>query len=367
MSKSNWKLPFLRFRDRIRPLFDSGVKLYHGILMAPFHERKDVKDVVENLDPCFRGKSKVAEIETPTEGCQFHAHYFFGDSGGCKLLGNALSGIDDWMRTVPKELLPRFHVRCDSLSEQYRNLVTWANLVYYLAWEIDAPYLQAAVEHQARIEVVGFFPWSEWPQPAGCDPRPILIHQGDSSGQFETLIERFGESEEFQWCPDIIDAYLVGEEISGEFIAASLCAIDILVFMLDQVRGGEAVKQNELTTPIRRRSTKRSDIAKDIVLLKAFLRLHHDPNTNNKTAGIALTAEQIAEAMKWVNKAGEPVQSRASRRMSDIFGPDAMNKYRGLLEGDIKRGFRKTLGDGSRDLDGIVDSDDHDSEENDWE
>ena len=335
--------------------------------MAPFHEGKDLKEVVENLDPGDRGKVKVAVIETPTEGCQFHAHYFFGDSGGCKLLGHALSGIDDWMRAVPKELLPRFNVPCDGMYEPFRNLVTWANLVYYLAWEIDAPYLQAAVEHQARIEEVGFFPWSEWPQPAGCDPRPLLIHQGDNSGQFEKMLRRFGESEEFQWCPDIIDAYLVGEEISGEFISASLCAIDILVFMLDQVRGDEAVKQNELTTPIKRKSTKRSDIAKDIMLLKAFLRHHHDPNKNDETAQEPLTAEQIAEAMQWVNKAGEPVQSRASRRMSDIFGPDAMNKYRGLFGGDIKRGFRKILGDETRDLEAIADSDDDDSEENDWE
>ena len=220
--------------------------------MAPFHERKDLKDVVENLDPCFRGKSMVAVIETPTEGCQFHAHYFFGDSGGCKMLEHALLGIDDWLQAVPKELLPRFHVSYECINEPYRNLTTWANLVYYLAWEIDAPYLQAAVEHQARIEVVRFFPWSEWPQPAGCDPRPILIHQGDSSGQFETLIERFGESEEFQWCPDIIDAYLVGEEISGEFIVASLCAIDILIFMLDQVRGDATAKQSEISTPMKR-------------------------------------------------------------------------------------------------------------------
>jgi hypothetical protein len=367
MSKSDWKLPFLRLRDQIRPSFNSRVKLYHGILMAPFHEGKDLKDVVENLDPCDRGKVKVAVIETPTEGCQFHAHYFFGDSGGCKLLGHALSGIDDWMRAVPKELLPRFNVPCDGMYEPFRNLVTWANLVYYLAWEIDAPYLQAAVEHQARVEEVGFFPWSEWPQPAGCDPRPLLIHQGDNSGQFEKMLRRFGESEEFQWCPDIIDAYLVGEEISGEFIAASLSAIDILVFMLDQVRGDEAVKQNELTTPIRRKSTKRSRIANDIMLLKAFLRVYHDPNVNMKTAQEPLTAEQIAELMGWVNKAGEPVQSRASRRMSNIFGPDAMNKYRALFEGNLKKGFWKILGDATRDLDAIASSDDHDSEENDWE
>jgi len=133
MAKSDWKTPFLRFRDQIRPLFDSGVKLYHGILMAPFHEHNELKEVVLNLEACLSGKTKIAVIETPTDGCNFHAHYFFGDSGGCNLLGHALSGIDDWMQDIPKDLLPRFNVSCTSLSEHYRNLATWASLVYYLA------------------------------------------------------------------------------------------------------------------------------------------------------------------------------------------------------------------------------------------
>ena len=367
MSKPNWKIPFLQFRDRIRPLFDSGVKLYHGILMAPFHEHKDLKDVVENLEACLRGKTKVAVIETPTVGCGVHAHYFFGDSGGCKLLGNTLSGISDWMRAVPKELLPQFSLPCDRMYEPYRNLVTWANLVYYLAWEIDSPYLQAALEHQARVEEVGFFPWAEWPQPEGCDPRPLLIHQGDNAGQFEKMLERFGLSEEFRWCPDIIDAYIVGEDMSGEFITASLAAIDILVFMLDRVRGDESAKQSEISTPIKRKSSKPRRISSDVILLKAFLRLHHDQKENGEKALIPLTAEQIAEAMQWFNDDGEPVQSRASRRMTDIFGPDAMNKYKAAFQGDIKKGFRKILGDGTHDLDAIVGSDTYISEENDWE
>ncbi len=67
--------------------------------------------------------------------------------------------------------------------------------------------------------------------------------------------------------------------------------------MLDQVRGDEAVKQNALTTPIRRKTTKRAEISKDIVLLKAFLRLHHDQIKTQRNALEPLTAEQIAEAM----------------------------------------------------------------------
>ncbi len=39
--------------------------------------------------------------------------------------------------------------------------------------------------------------------------------------------------------------------------------------------------------------------------------------------------------------------------MSDIFGPDAMNKYRSLFEGKHKKGFWKILGDENRDLEAI--------------
>ena len=369
MAKSDWKAPFLKLRDQIRPLFDSGVKLYHGILMAPFHERKDLDEVVQNMEACSRGKTKVAYFETPTVGCKVHAHYFFGDSGGCNVLGHALSGIDDWMRAVPKELLPKFTVPCESAFKPYKDLATWTSLVYYLAWEIDAPYLQAAVEQQARVEEVSSDPWSDWPQPEGCDPRPFLIHQGDTSGQFEKMLLRFSQCEEFRWCPDIIGAYVVGEQISGEFISASLAAIDVLVFMLDQVRGQELAKQNELSSPIKRKSTKPRRVSYDVMMLKGFLKLHHDPRETGEKALIPLTTKQIAEYMQWFNENGEPVQSRASRRMEDIFGPDAMSKYKVAFEGDFDiRGFKKSLEDGSCDIEAIDRSDDEDdSEENDFD
>ncbi len=52
--------------------------------------------------------------------------------------------------------------------------------------------------------------------------------------------------------------------------------------------------------------------------------------------------------------------------MTEIFGSNAMEKYRSIFEGNIKKGFRKILGDGTRDLDGIVRSDDdNNSMEND--
>ncbi len=101
------------------------------------------------------------------------------------------------------------------------------------------------------------------------------------------------------------------------------------------------------------------------MLLSAFLRHHHDENLNGKNARTPLTAEQIAEAMQWLNEDGKPVQSRASRRMTDIFGPDAMNKYRAQFLGNLKKGLYEFLKDGTRALDAIANSDTYISEEND--
>ena len=102
------------------------------------------------------------------------------------------------------------------------------------------------------------------------------------------------------------------------------------------------------------------------MLLSAFLRHHHDENVNGQNARTPLTAEQIAEAMQWLNEDGKPVQSRATRRMTDIFGPDAMNKYRAQFLGNPKKGLYKYLDDGIRALDAIANSDTYISNENDW-
>ena len=358
MAKTDWKAPFLNLREQVRPLFDSDTRLYHGILMAPFHKQKALKEVVKNLPAAGMAKECVATIETPTDGCDFHAHFFFGDSGGCKILGQALDGIEDWMRAVPKELLPRFDVPSNTLVSAYQNLVTWTSLVYYLAWELDAPYLQATVEYQPRLEEVSSAPWSNWPQPKGCDPKPVLLHQETSSGDFYKFLERFGEPNEDYWCPDIIGAFLTADPMCAEFIKASLAAIDVLVFMLDRVRGPEVVKQKK---PLNRKKLRRNDEAtREVTYLKIFLREHHDPRQNPATALKPLTVEEIAGHMGW-NEPG--AQVKASRRMAKIFGPNAMKKYKSIfLEGNVRRGFIKLLGDGSREIEEMPErSDDDDS------
>lgn len=366
MSKPDWKTPFLKFRDQIRTHLDAGVRLYHGILVSPFYEKHEINEIIENLAPADAGRPLALTIETPIEDSKYHAHFFYGDSSACGLLNLALSGIEDWLRGAPPGLLPQFNVTCKTHAFG-REMVIWANLVYYLAWEIDAPYLQAVVEYQTLRERDGFVPWQLGAWPQNCDPRPGLIHQGKSNDQFTKFLATLSDPEIDKWCPDIIAAYLQGEPFCCDFIGASMAALDILVFMFDQVRGQEPTGQSKLSTPAKKKSNKAGRVSSDVKLLKGFLRIHHDPRETGEKACTPLTAEQIAEAMQWTNESGKPIQSKASRRMAEIFGANAMDKYRSMFEGGTpKSGFRKLLGDGSLDIEAVDDRDEEDdSEEND--
>ncbi len=175
MATSNWKLPFLQFRDQIRPLFNSGINVFHGIVMAPCYDSNQVKEAVDELEAAITGKILVAIVETPTKNCKHHAHYFFGDEAACRVFEKSLDGLDRWIRAIPKNLLPEFHVPVSQFTK-YRNTTKWACLVYYLAWELDLAYLQGMVEIRPFVANTSFVPWTDWPQPDGIDPRPLLIH-----------------------------------------------------------------------------------------------------------------------------------------------------------------------------------------------
>ena len=361
MATSDWKAPFLRFRDQIRPLFDAGVNVFHGILMAPCHEGGEIDEAVNELEAAISGKDLVATVETPTKYCKHHAHYFFGDEAACRVFEKSLEGLDRWIRAMPKNLLPEFHLPIRQFTE-YRNTTKWACLVYYLAWELDLAYLRSMVEIRPRVADTPFVPWSDWDQPDGSDPRPLLIHQGNSEGDLHPLITKFAA--EGKHLPEIIDAYLQGESLGAEFITASLAAVDALVFVLDQVRGQESAKQNELATSVKRKPKRGGRVTTDVTLLKAFLQIHHDPRETGRKALIPLTTEQIAISMQWfAKKSGKPLQSKASRRMTEIFGENAMEKYRSIFEGDVRKGFKKLLGDGSHDIEAVVDEDEDDEDD----
>ena len=70
--------------------------------------------------------------------------------------------------------------------------------------------------------------------------------------------------------------------------------------------------------------------------------------------------------MNWFADSGKPLQSKVSRLMTEIFGSNAMEKYKSIFQGDIKKGFKKLLVDGSIEVEAVSDEDeDKDSNDDD--
>jgi len=360
MSNDKWKKPFKQLKDKLQVLYDANLNVYHGVLMAPFHEANEVGEVVSELEASFSGEILLSRIDVSTDNCCHHAHYFFGNNNGLLNLKRSLDGIEDWIEAIPKSLVPTFQI--PKLNNQVEeNLVRWANLVYFLAWKIKSPYLQAMVEYKVSINGGGSFPWEECPQPSGCDPRPLLIHQGDTSNQMQELKAKF--SDEDLNIPDIIDAYLIGESMIMEFIACSITAIDCLTLMLEQ-KVLEVASDIDLEIKDRKKRSKSSRVENEIEMLKNFLIGYHKSERIKGNEYCPLTAEEIAHKMEWFSDNEKPLQSKVSRRMRTIFGENPMEKYRAVFQDDdpAPQGFKKVDDDGSIDLEGYYEDRERDSD-----
>lgn len=350
MSNEKWKEPFKQLKDKLQVLYDANLNIYHGVLMAPFHAANEVEHVVHKLEASYAGKNLLARINTPTEGCQHHAHYFFGNNSCFQQLGRNLSGIKGWMEKVPEELVPKFHIpKLENQVEE--NLVRWANLVYFLAWELDAPNLEATVEYQEIANGGSSFLWEECPQPSNCDPRPWLIHQADRTDQIQEWMNKF--SNEDLSLPEIIDAYLLGESMIGEFISRSLTAIDGLIFILEHVKQRQSEPSAKFSKPIREKWPKSVEVSNEVEFLKKFLVEYHSKERLAGNIFCPLTANEIAIQMKWISKSGKPLQSKVNRRMAQIFGENPMQKYKSPLEGEgiDHHGFQDRTEDGLKKAD----------------
>ena len=364
MATSDWKTPFLKFRDELRRHREVGPPLYHSILMSPFFTKNEIGEVIKSIAAADEGQPWAATVEMPTYDCKYHAQFFYGQKATCNRLSQALMGIERWLIDVPKGLLPRFYLQYPRNAE-CTQLATWANIVYYLAWEIDAHYLQATVEYQAQLHEVTSVPWCEVEWPETCDPRPALIRQGTSEDYVSEFLKSY-TIEGGRWCPDIIGAYISGGSMCGDFITASMAAADILVFMLDQVRGQETDDPNKLRSSVKKMRQSRSrEISNEVILLRGLLESTHNAENHGQKARTPLTAEQIAIALEWFSESGKPLQARVSRRMKEIYGPNGMEKYRSLfVRGKIRRGIFINNSDGTTAVDGYVEEEEEEDNSN---
>ncbi len=200
---------------------------------------------------------------------------------------------------------------------------------------------------------MGFFLWEDWPQPTDGDPLPWLIHQGDSPDGFADWQSKFIEQD--LWLPDVIDAYLAGEQIVGEFMKYSLTAIDGLVYILEHINEEPKPRQQESPKAgSRRRAPKSRQKEAEVMFLATLLMKHHTGENSEHDLNKPLSSDEIAELLEWKTSSGKPCQSKVSRRMADIFGPAPMKRYAAMFNaGTVSKGFFNAVTGRFRDIDGI--------------
>ena len=353
MNATNWESPFLGLKQRFRSLYEGNEPLLHSVMLMPHHGVSESAAIVDVLEPSFQGHGLIQSISTPTEGCRHHAHYFFGSRTILRQMSSALRGIRSWINALPEGLIPELQIPKleDQTSEE---LVYWANLVYLVAFEVDAPYLQATVEYQQEFDCLGFSPWDMCPQPADCDPRPLMFHQRTTPVSFDAWKSQF-DADGLR-LPDVIDGYLCGDQIVGDFLAASLAAIDVLIYMLPRIAKEQSGQRSKKRIPRNRskQSEKEKERQRDVDGLRGLFARVHNPNSPSCRRS-PLSQREIAEEMGWRSKTGRLLQSRVNRRMTQLFGPCPMEKYAGMFaQGRIIRGFIKRGPDGGYSYEGVT-------------
>lgn len=361
MAADDWKKPFRSLRTKLVDLNRAGSKVYHSVVFFPHYEAMEPQQCEElvQLTPGACSGKEALRVTVTGSIVARHIQLFFGKTGKndetLQVLRKLLEGNGEWFSRIPKGLVPRVHVPKNTFRD-IEDLVRWTCLVYYVASKIDAPYLRYATE--AGNDGGSFASWQEWPQPRPFDPLPLLMHQVNSYEEIERWKEEFWSHDLYM--PDMIGAHLTGPE-SGELIAASIAAVDCLLYMIESMKAEELQRKRSESQPAAvKKRTQTERIRKEVALLKAFLFQHHDPRANPESHYIPLTWQAIAEAMQWYNKKGELLQSKTSRRMEEIFGDSPMEKYVSLWGRGKQKGMRFLQNDFGMQSDGIEESDDED-------
>jgi hypothetical protein len=377
MNQRDWIKPFLKLKDKLQALYETNHGIHHGVVIAPHYDAMDPDDyarIISELEASFSGQDLLNTIVTPGGEAALHAHYFFGDNAILTATSKSLVGIAGWVKKVPKEVLPDFKIP-PYRSQTDRNLVLWTSIVYHLAWKIDSPYLSAIVEQVACAEFPSSFEWEDWPQPPGYDPRQLLIHECHPYETIENWKEEF-YSQGNQYClPEIIDAYLVGEPMIREFIAASLTAIDCLIYMMEQMLIDQKAPVSGFKKPRKSRTTKKEEIESEIHQMAGYIFRHwanewqkyYKATENENDESLRekgkqpkpLTGDMIAVGMKWFGPgSGKPNQTKVSRLIKILFPPNGMMTYREAFKADERRdamkGYAQILSDGSTQPDKAV-------------
>ncbi|PHQ34386.1 hypothetical protein [Rhodopirellula bahusiensis] len=317
---TEWKRPFLDLKSKLVTQYESGNEIFHAIVLSLDHAASDLTQAISGLEPACMSDRLDRTIEIPSPGCQLHAHMFWGGNEEVEALRKSLIGIFSSVRNIPEPYLPKLAVPL-GMGQAERDLVLWSGLVYHLAWKFEAWYLQAEVECSGSVDGRSYTAWNDWPGSYAFDPRDaILCVQGVSTpNAWPQLIER-----EEGNVPAMIVAYLLGDPICGGFIKASLAAVDIVLFQLDQP-GPVAPKQIKSRRPSAKRNLRLKNDELD--LIKEVRRLHV-----YQQIAEPLTQAQMAIELAWVTdpkegKERKALLSRVHRAAERLFPEGGWNQY----------------------------------------
>jgi hypothetical protein len=321
---SDWRDPFLEFQVTLQHIYEENLSVYHTVALSPSTERANLSRSLEFLEPAFHGKQLVLEIPVNTPGCSYHGHLFFADErNAINQIQRALSGIESWCDQFPPRMFPSFDIPRVS-NQGHRDLIRWTSIVYYLAMETRAPYLEAEIEFQKDVNVVGFFPWNECPQPSNCNPLAWLVHLGIADNRIETARQDFREHDET--IPDLIDVYLY-----EDYVKSSIAAIDIMAYKLHSERRHH--ERSEKRKPKRRRyKVSEMKSARMAMILRAVHENEVRILNSNGTVRHYLTWDEVAQKASILTNDKKPASSTVSRLADIIFGDDASTTYRRLAE-----------------------------------
>lgn len=326
MGRKEWKLPFKTLKDKIKPLEEAGLCLYHANMMTPFHDRDQVEEFTSFLEPAQMADDLVGVIEAPTASSRHHAHYFYGDRKAFSHLERELSGLHTWIADIPSELLPDFDLPSIN-SQTSKNIVLWSNLVYMLAWEYKRWYLSADVEYQMKLNRIDFRPWEELIQPPGIDPLAVLTHQKTGGIDFGAWTRRFQEAS----CtvPEYFGAYLrdAGSNLCGDFLRASLATIDLIFATsaelqitpdINAVWKRNAVSDKRKASRTTRSSKpKRKELSPDEELLHSYLMALHQCESGQYCFVPFKNQGEVAKELS--RKGSHWDQVRVSRTLKSLF------------------------------------------------
>lgn len=231
MNPTQWKRPFLHLQQNIAPLISVGHQLFHSNVCLPFHDRKNASEFASHLEAAHRAEELAGIVETPTSGCRFHGHFFFGSSAIFQKVGTLLKDLHSWIDDIPEGLLPAFLLPRTERQTTH-NLALWSNILLVLAWSQSKRHFAADVEFQQQLDQIEFSTWEELNQPPHLDPIAVLTHQKEIAVPFTEWSQRFRDNG--LAVPEYFGTYLrdAGEQICGDFLKASMSAIDIIVYML---------------------------------------------------------------------------------------------------------------------------------------